>query len=269
MVEIDVRRIRVLQPNEMMIMQAMEPVEEVINSMSAALNPGENPPSVVGHMGHELMELKEALPSGNREHVASEIPDIVIFSATFSGLFGFSLASIMRAHLYADTHNEQVRNLSTFIELQRFLDATFFRHSKRNSETIFHGLELSYGHLFRTVEQGATVGGYGQSTFDLLYAFTVQLYELACIYDIDMGEAITRKLNRNAWKYPWHSIHNAIDAELEIRMNGHNFDGKEAMRRSISDTVRRQYKDEWNRNGAEELDKVFRVRKKYRNTNDF
>lgn len=65
--------------------------QEVVNHMSGAMAPHEGPEEVFGHLQAERVELEEALVTGDRQAIASEIADELIFLTRLAGLYAIDV----------------------------------------------------------------------------------------------------------------------------------------------------------------------------------
>lgn len=241
----------------MPLISDMHVLQEVMISNSAGLNPGENNENILWHMGHEVKELAESLaePHKQREKVAGEIPDVFVFLATFTGIFGHSFPDVVLSRISASFSENRVLNFTTFLQVQTYLDICSFSRNSRQNLQIMENLVTGYNRLGRVAHSFNNA-----HMFDLVYYMAYDLFELACNYGIDTTEATAKKIHRNGWKYPREPIRIAI----EDRMANHSTEmGYYARRNEIANDVRGEYKQAWNAHGATRLDSLFEINKRY------
>lgn len=65
--------------------------QEIENHMSSTINPETTLDQTWGYLQEEMIELHEALGTGDRKKIASEIPDVIIFMSKIANHFGIDL----------------------------------------------------------------------------------------------------------------------------------------------------------------------------------
>lgn len=74
-------------------------VQDIGGHASIRLAPHETPQDILVHIGDELQETREAVETGDRHDVASEVPDLVILAFRLADMYGIDMAEAITRKL--------------------------------------------------------------------------------------------------------------------------------------------------------------------------
>lgn len=74
--------------------------QNISGHLSNVIAPDENPDNIFGHLEEEMVELRDALITGERKTIASEIPDLVILAFRMADMYGIDMSQAMTRKLH-------------------------------------------------------------------------------------------------------------------------------------------------------------------------
>lgn len=107
------------------ILHSVREVQTISGVNSLKIAPDETPFHTVSHIQEELQELTEALQTGDRKHIASEVSDVIILAMKIYDVVGVDAEEALSAkinrnfHKYTSHMEELIRSGLSYSEARK------------------------------------------------------------------------------------------------------------------------------------------------------
>lgn len=91
-------------------------LQDISGHASKRIGPDETVPSMLGHLDEEILELKEALLTGERKKIASELPDAMIFLLKIADHYGIDMSEAVTRKIERNAHKYPMNEVQRLVE---------------------------------------------------------------------------------------------------------------------------------------------------------